>query len=73
MLIVPDPPSIDAVPLYSHETGQLVGIKTTFMETVSHKIPSHTLPYSFSPSHSRTLSDPYQHRLKELCFNCSFQ
>ena len=33
--IVPGPPSIDAVPVYSHETGQLVGIKATFMEPVS--------------------------------------
>ena len=33
---VPDTLSIDAVPLYSHEIGQLVGIKTVFMELVSH-------------------------------------
>ena len=35
IIIVPDAPSIDAVPLYSHESGHLVGIKTIFMELVS--------------------------------------
>jgi hypothetical protein len=43
--IVPDAPSIDAVPLYSHETGQLVGIKTVFMELVSQ------YNYDVSPIH----------------------
>ena len=35
MIIAPDSPSIDAVPLYSHGMGQLIGIKTTFIEPVS--------------------------------------
>ena len=33
--IVLDAPSIDTIPVYSHETGYLVGIKTIFMELVS--------------------------------------
>ena len=35
MIIAPDSPTIDAVPLYSHGMGQLVGIETAFMEPVS--------------------------------------
>ena len=34
-ITVPDALSIDAVPVYSHKTGKLAGIKTIFMELVS--------------------------------------